>query len=157
MTSFLFKRGFILPVMVTGVIPLALVGAKRASVSLALFPAVVGGAIFLCGLGMLIWTTGLFARHHGSLAPWNPPPQLGHCWSLSTLSQSDDQWGVCHAGGGGDCVSATVACSVVHGVHRWHEQQHCVARGARPSQAVRRAVCSVLPERAEMDPAYPPL
>ena len=76
MTSFLFKRGFILPVMVTGVIPLAVVGAKRASVSMALFPSLVGGAIFLCGLGMLIWTTGLFARHHGSLAPWNPPPQL---------------------------------------------------------------------------------
>src|SRR5215471_8842030 len=76
MTSCLFKRGFILPVMVTGVIPLAVVWTQRASVSLALIPAVVGRALFLGGLGLLIWTTGLFARHHGSLASWNPPPQL---------------------------------------------------------------------------------
>jgi protein-S-isoprenylcysteine O-methyltransferase Ste14 len=76
MYSFLFKRGFILPVTVTGVVPLTLVlttGAWR-----ELHPAwlIPGALLYLVGMSLLVVTTGLFARHHGSLAPWNPPTEM---------------------------------------------------------------------------------
>ena len=76
MRSFLFKRGFILPVMVTGVIPIVLTlatGAWRAAVLASILP---GTLLYIAGLALLIITTGLFARHHGSLAPWNPPSEM---------------------------------------------------------------------------------
>jgi protein-S-isoprenylcysteine O-methyltransferase Ste14 len=76
MRSFLFRRGFILPVTVTGVIPLAVTlatGAWRAAVLASVLP---GALLYATGLSMLVVTTGLFARHHGSLAPWNPPTEM---------------------------------------------------------------------------------
>jgi protein-S-isoprenylcysteine O-methyltransferase Ste14 len=74
--SFLFKRGFILPVMVTGLVPIAitlLTGAWRGAAVMSIIP---GAVLYLAGLSMLILTTGIFARHHGSLAPWNPPTEM---------------------------------------------------------------------------------
>jgi protein-S-isoprenylcysteine O-methyltransferase Ste14 len=74
--SFLFKRGFVLPVTVTGLIPVLLAlstGAWRAAVLASILP---GAALYAAGLSLLILTTGLFARHHGSLAPWNPPTEM---------------------------------------------------------------------------------
>jgi protein-S-isoprenylcysteine O-methyltransferase Ste14 len=76
MRSFLFKRGFILPVVVTGVVPLVLAlatGAWRAVVLTSILP---GSLLYAAGLSLLILTTGLFARHYGSLAPWNPPTEM---------------------------------------------------------------------------------
>ena len=76
MRAFLFKRGFILPVTVTGLIPLAVVlatGAWRDAVAASIVP---GAVLYAAGISMLIRTTGLFDRHHGSLAPWNPPTEL---------------------------------------------------------------------------------
>ena len=77
MRRFLFKRGFILPVTVTGLFPIAIalatggVAGRRRPASVAL-----GALFYLAGLSMLVLTTGLFARHHGSLAPWNPPTEM---------------------------------------------------------------------------------
>jgi|RhiMetdeSRZDD1v2_1073273.scaffolds.fasta_scaffold24310_3 protein-S-isoprenylcysteine O-methyltransferase Ste14 len=76
MRSFLFRRGFILPVMVTGVVPLVLAVLTVAPNTLAVPMIVAGALIFAPGLALLMVTTGLFARHHGSLAPWNPPAAL---------------------------------------------------------------------------------
>jgi protein-S-isoprenylcysteine O-methyltransferase Ste14 len=76
MLTFLFKRGFILPVTVTGLVPVALVFGTEAWRELSL-PFVALGAIFYAaGISMLAHTTGLFAAHHGSLAPWNPPTEM---------------------------------------------------------------------------------
>ena len=73
---FLFKRGFILPVTVTGLVPLAIILSTRAWRTATVL-SVAGGALFyLAGLALLVSTTSLFARHHGSLAPWNPPTEL---------------------------------------------------------------------------------
>jgi protein-S-isoprenylcysteine O-methyltransferase Ste14 len=76
MRSFLFGRGFILPVTVTGLVPLAIAIASRAWQGAVVASAVAGGAFYLAGISMLVVTTGLFARHHGSLAPWNPPTEM---------------------------------------------------------------------------------
>jgi protein-S-isoprenylcysteine O-methyltransferase Ste14 len=38
--------------------------------------ALAGGLLYAAGLTMLLLTTRLFARHHGSLAPWNPPTEI---------------------------------------------------------------------------------
>jgi protein-S-isoprenylcysteine O-methyltransferase Ste14 len=74
--SFLCKRGFILPVTVTGLVPLILTLATAAWTR-ATAPALVAGAMLVvAGLVMLVATTQLFARGHGSLAPWNPPTAL---------------------------------------------------------------------------------
>ena len=74
--SFLFRRGFILPVTVTGVIPLAITLATGAWRGAFLASILAGAPLYAAGLSMLILTTGLFDRHHGSLAPWNPPTEL---------------------------------------------------------------------------------
>jgi protein-S-isoprenylcysteine O-methyltransferase Ste14 len=76
MRTFLFKRGFILPVTVTGIVPLALVLVLQAWRNLELPYAVAGGLLYACGLTMLVLTTRMFAEHHGSLAPWNPPKEM---------------------------------------------------------------------------------
>jgi protein-S-isoprenylcysteine O-methyltransferase Ste14 len=76
MRSFLFKRGFILPVTVTGLIPLALIVATKAWRGLEPGFVVPGALLYLAGLTMLVFTTRLFASHHGSLAPWNPPTEI---------------------------------------------------------------------------------
>lgn len=75
MRSFLFKRGFVLPVTVTGLIPLAIAvstGTWRGTFASML----AGSLLYAAGLTLLFLTTGLFARHHGSLAPWNPPTEI---------------------------------------------------------------------------------
>jgi protein-S-isoprenylcysteine O-methyltransferase Ste14 len=74
--SFLFERGFILPVTVTGLVPIAIAVATEAWRGVVVASAVPGAALYLVGLSMLVVTTGLFARHHGSLAPWNPPSEM---------------------------------------------------------------------------------
>jgi protein-S-isoprenylcysteine O-methyltransferase Ste14 len=74
--SFLFKRGFILPVTVTGLIPVAIAIATEAWRSAVVASVVLGAVFYLAGLFMLVATTSLFARHHGSLAPWNPPTEM---------------------------------------------------------------------------------
>jgi protein-S-isoprenylcysteine O-methyltransferase Ste14 len=72
----LCTRGFILPVTVTGLVPLLLTLATAAWTR-ATAPALVAGALLVvAGLVMLVATTQLFARGHGSLAPWNPPTAL---------------------------------------------------------------------------------
>jgi protein-S-isoprenylcysteine O-methyltransferase Ste14 len=76
MRSFLFTRGFILPVTVTGVVPIALIAATGAWHGLEPAYAVAGALFYLAGLTMLVFTTRLFALHHGSLAPWNPPTEM---------------------------------------------------------------------------------
>lgn len=76
MKSFLFQRGFILPVTVTGVVPLVIFGLGGVSQDL-IWPLVFAGILlFILGISMLVWTTQLFANHDGSLAPWNPPTEL---------------------------------------------------------------------------------
>ena len=77
MRSFLFKRGFILPVTVTGIIPLAIVllaGAWRAAVVASMVPA--QGDPLRRGLHAADVHHRPLRRHHGSLAPWNPPTQM---------------------------------------------------------------------------------
>jgi protein-S-isoprenylcysteine O-methyltransferase Ste14 len=76
MRSFLFERGFILPVTVTGLVPLVLIAVTRAWLGLAPLSAPTGAVLYLVGLSMLVSTTRLFARHRGSLAPWNPPKEM---------------------------------------------------------------------------------
>jgi protein-S-isoprenylcysteine O-methyltransferase Ste14 len=76
MYAFLFKRGFILPVTVTGVVPLALILGTGAWRSLLPASLICGALLYLVGISLLVRTTGLFARHHGSLAPWNPPTEM---------------------------------------------------------------------------------
>jgi protein-S-isoprenylcysteine O-methyltransferase Ste14 len=74
--SFLFKRGFILPVTVTGLVPLVIIFATGAWTKTAGASLVGGVCLVGSGLAMLVSTTQLFARSHGSLAPWNPPTEL---------------------------------------------------------------------------------
>jgi protein-S-isoprenylcysteine O-methyltransferase Ste14 len=74
--SFLFKRGFILPVTVTGLIPVAIAIGTEAWRGAVVASVVPGVALYLAGLSTLAVTTSLFARHHGSLAPWNPPTEM---------------------------------------------------------------------------------
>jgi protein-S-isoprenylcysteine O-methyltransferase Ste14 len=74
--SFFFQRGFILPVTVTGIIPLCIVIATKAWRDASLPALLVGSLFSLVGLWLFILTAGLFAKHHGSLAPWNPPAQM---------------------------------------------------------------------------------
>jgi len=74
--SFLFKRGFILPVTVTVLIPVVIVLATKAWRDAVLASVVPGAAVYLAGFFLLMLTTRLFARHHGSLAPWNPPTEM---------------------------------------------------------------------------------
>lgn len=76
MRSFLFKRGFILPVTVTGVIPLAITLATAGWRSATTVSLTLGTILYVVGISLLLLTTGLFAEHHGSLAPWNPPTEL---------------------------------------------------------------------------------
>lgn len=76
MFSFLFKRGFILPVTVTGLVPLLLTLATRAWTGASAPSLAFGAMLVVAGLFMLATTTQLFARGHGSLAPWNPPTEL---------------------------------------------------------------------------------
>jgi protein-S-isoprenylcysteine O-methyltransferase Ste14 len=76
MRSFLFTRGFILPVTVTGIVPLALITATRAWLGLQPSYVAAGLLFYIAGLTMLVLTTRLFASHHGSLAPWNPPTEI---------------------------------------------------------------------------------
>jgi protein-S-isoprenylcysteine O-methyltransferase Ste14 len=72
----LFKRGFILPVIVTSLVPLTLTFATAAWTRVTAASLVGGGALVVFGLVMLVATTQLFARGHGSLSPWNPPNEL---------------------------------------------------------------------------------
>jgi protein-S-isoprenylcysteine O-methyltransferase Ste14 len=74
--GFLVRRGFILPVTVTGVVPIAITVATSAWRDASALSIVAGGALYVAGLSLLILTTQLFARHDGSLAPWNPPKHL---------------------------------------------------------------------------------
>jgi protein-S-isoprenylcysteine O-methyltransferase Ste14 len=74
--SFLFERGFILPVTVTGVVPAGIVFATTAWRHTDVVWLGGGALLYGFGLFMLALTTGLFAVHHGSLAPWNPPTEL---------------------------------------------------------------------------------
>lgn len=76
MYSFLCKRGFILPVTVTGLVPLILTLATAAWTRATAPSLVAGATLVVAGLVMLGATTQLFARGHGSLAPWNPPTAL---------------------------------------------------------------------------------
>lgn len=46
---------------------------RRHSSALSIVP---GAALCIAGVSLLIVTTRSFARHNGSLAPWNPPKQL---------------------------------------------------------------------------------
>jgi protein-S-isoprenylcysteine O-methyltransferase Ste14 len=72
----LFTRGFILPVTVTGLIPIAIALATEAWRGAVPASVVPGAALYIAGLSLLLVTTRLFARHHGSLAPWNPPTEM---------------------------------------------------------------------------------
>jgi protein-S-isoprenylcysteine O-methyltransferase Ste14 len=72
----LFKKGFILPVMVTGVIPTVIALTTGVWHGASVVTIVMGGLLCVIGLTLLTVTTGLFARHHGSLAPWNPPTEM---------------------------------------------------------------------------------
>jgi len=74
--SFLLQRGFILPVTVTGLIPLCIAVATRAWRDASLSSLLLGSLFSLASLWLLLLTTGLFTKHHGSLAPWNPPTQM---------------------------------------------------------------------------------
>jgi protein-S-isoprenylcysteine O-methyltransferase Ste14 len=76
MQSFLFKRGFILPVTVTGIVPLTLIFTLKLWRAVELPYALAGALLYASGLTLLIRTTRLFAQHHGSLAPWNPPKEM---------------------------------------------------------------------------------
>jgi protein-S-isoprenylcysteine O-methyltransferase Ste14 len=76
MLSFFFKRGFILPTTVGGVVPLTLVLVTKAWIGLGPLFAIPGALVVIAGLAMLVWTTRLFAQHDGSLAPWNPPTKV---------------------------------------------------------------------------------
>ena len=76
MRSFLLQRGFILPVTVTGVVPIVITLATGAWRAVSIATVVPGALLYGAGLAMLVATTGLFHRHHGSLAPWNPPKEL---------------------------------------------------------------------------------
>ena len=73
MRDFLFRRGFILPVVVTAVVPTILLLATGHFSRVELESGVGGGAIGAAGVLLLISTTRLFERHGGALAPWNPP------------------------------------------------------------------------------------
>lgn len=76
MRSFLFKRGFILPVTVTGLIPITIVLVTEVWRSIAAPWVGLGAVLYGTGMFLLITTTHLFARHDGSLAPWNPPARF---------------------------------------------------------------------------------
>jgi protein-S-isoprenylcysteine O-methyltransferase Ste14 len=76
MYSFLFKRGFVLPVSVTGLVPLIIVFVTAAWTRATALSLILGAMLVVFGLVMLIATTQLFARANGSLAPWNPPTEL---------------------------------------------------------------------------------
>jgi|SRR3954466_12208600 len=76
MREFLLTRGFILPVVVTGVVPTILVILSRGWSRATVTSWLAGVPVYAAGIGMLGWTTGLFDRHDGSLAPWNPPTEL---------------------------------------------------------------------------------
>lgn len=76
MRTFLFKRGFILPVVMTGVVPLAVVLATAAWRTAVVASLIPGALLYAAGVAMLVHTSRLFDRHHGSLAPWNPPTEI---------------------------------------------------------------------------------
>jgi protein-S-isoprenylcysteine O-methyltransferase Ste14 len=73
---FLFERGFILPVMVVGVIPTVVVAATAALRSVSIGSVAEGVPFFAVGFSLLVWTTQLFDAHGGALAPWNPPKDM---------------------------------------------------------------------------------
>ncbi len=73
MRKFLFRRGFILPVTVAGLIPLAITLLTGAHRDIRLPSALGGALVFAFGLALLLSTTNLFQLQGGSLAPWNPP------------------------------------------------------------------------------------
>jgi protein-S-isoprenylcysteine O-methyltransferase Ste14 len=74
--AFLFQRGFILPVMVTGVIPIGLAVLTHAWLGTSAPFVLLGAAVYAVGVRLLARTTNLFASHRGSLAPWNPPQDM---------------------------------------------------------------------------------
>jgi protein-S-isoprenylcysteine O-methyltransferase Ste14 len=74
--EFLFRRGFVLPVTVTGVIPLGIVCSSQAWRGVTPVALAAGAGCWLSGLMLIIRTTDLFARHGGALAPWNPPKKM---------------------------------------------------------------------------------
>jgi protein-S-isoprenylcysteine O-methyltransferase Ste14 len=76
MRSFLLRRGFILPVTVTGIVPIALIFTLKLWRTVELPYALAGALLYAGGLTLLIRTASLFAQHHGSLAPWNPPTEM---------------------------------------------------------------------------------
>ena len=76
MRSFMLSRGFILPVMVVGIIPLVLGLRTRAWEKWTLASLLLGMPFFCIGLELLRVTTQLFDRNNGSLAPWNPPTEM---------------------------------------------------------------------------------
>ncbi len=76
MIKLLFRRGFILPVTVTGVVPCLIALGTDAQRGIQLGTGVGGALVFLLGLLLLLSTTTLFHMHGGSLAPWNPPRAL---------------------------------------------------------------------------------
>jgi protein-S-isoprenylcysteine O-methyltransferase Ste14 len=76
MRDFLLRRGFILPVMVTGAIPMVIVVTTRAWERASVASVLVGAAAWIAGFALLVRTSRLFARHGGALAPWNPPTSI---------------------------------------------------------------------------------
>jgi len=76
MKEFLFRRGFVLPVTVTGVVPVIVLTVTRAFEHVTLASAAIGGSAWAAGLFMLAWTSRLFDAHGGALAPWNPPKTI---------------------------------------------------------------------------------
>ena len=66
MREFLLTRGFILPVVVTGIVPAVLVMFSRGRSRVTVTSWLLGMPMYAAGIGMLGWTTGLFRRHDGS-------------------------------------------------------------------------------------------
>ncbi|HEV8247347.1 MAG TPA: isoprenylcysteine carboxylmethyltransferase family protein [Polyangiaceae bacterium] len=76
MLKFLFRRGFILPVVVTGLVPLLITLFTHAERGVRWWSLLAGLFLFLVGFALLLSTTTLFQVHGGSLAPWNPPKSM---------------------------------------------------------------------------------
>ncbi len=76
MRGFLFRRGFVLPVVVVGVIPAAILIVLHGGLALSPAALSVGAVVFGIGFALLLSTTRLFSKNGGSLAPWNPPKRM---------------------------------------------------------------------------------
>jgi hypothetical protein len=57
-------------------VPIVITVATAAWRNASAFTIVPGALLYIAGLSLLVVTTGLFSKHDGSLAPWNPPKQL---------------------------------------------------------------------------------